>query len=142
MLWHPGGALHDDRRRGVKGARWLLPQNYDRLRTRADRVRRRELLRANRALFTVYVLKDDLKRLWRFRYPGAAWRFWREWRRRALASRLPALKKFVRLRAPSCRHHESARCCVAMSSLKLHRSFRTELTLARHGRRLRASLRK
>lgn len=86
-----------ERRRVIKGARWLLLQNYDRLRTRAERVRLRELLRANRALFTVYVLKDDLKHLWRFRYPGAAWRFWREWRRRALASRLPALKKFVRL---------------------------------------------
>lgn len=86
-----------ERRRVIKGARWLLLQNYDRLRTRVERVRLRELLRANRALFTVYVLKDDLKQLWRFRYPGAAWRFWREWRRRALASRLPALKKFVRL---------------------------------------------
>jgi transposase len=86
-----------DRRRVIKGARWLLLRNYDRLRTRVERVRLRELLRANRALFTVYVLKDDLKQLWRFRYPGAAWRFWREWRRRALASRLPALRKFVRL---------------------------------------------
>lgn len=86
-----------ERRAVIKGARWLLLRNYDRLRTHGERVRLRELLRANRALFTVYVLKDDLKQLWRFRYPGAAWRFWREWRRRAVASRLPALKKFVRL---------------------------------------------
>jgi transposase len=35
----------------------------------ADRVRLKELLAANRALFTVYVLKDDLKTLWH-RHPG------------------------------------------------------------------------
>jgi transposase len=86
-----------DRRRVIKGTRWLLLRNYEHLRTRAERVRLRELLRANRALFTVYVLKDDLKQLWQFRYPRVASRFWREWRRRALASRLPALRKFVRV---------------------------------------------
>lgn len=86
-----------DRRRVIKGTRWLLLRNRAHLRTHTERVRLRELLRANRALFTVYVLKDDLKQLWRFRYPSAAWRFWLEWRRRALASRLPALRKFVRL---------------------------------------------
>jgi transposase len=86
-----------DRRRVIKGTRWLLLRNREHLRTHTERVRLRELLRANRALFTVYVLKDDLKQLWRFRYPRAAWRFWLEWRRRALASRLPALRKFVRL---------------------------------------------
>lgn len=85
-----------DRRRVIKGTRWLLLRNAEHLRTHAERVRLRELLAANRALFTVYVLKDDLKQLWRFRYPRAAWRFWREWRRRALASRLPALRKFAR----------------------------------------------
>jgi transposase len=62
----------------------------------ADRVRLRALLRANRALLIVYVLKDDLKQLWQFRYPAAARRFWRHWYRRAMASRLPALKQFAR----------------------------------------------
>ena len=62
----------------------------------ADRVRLREVLRANRALFIVYVLKDDLKQLWRYKYPGAARRFWREWYRRAPASRIPALVAFAR----------------------------------------------
>jgi len=41
-------------------------------------------------------LKDDLKRLWRFRYPGAARRFWHAWHRRAMASRIPALQQFAR----------------------------------------------
>lgn len=81
-------------RRVIKGARWLLLRNREHLRP-DERVRLRELLAANRALFIVYVLKDDLKQLWRFRYPGAARRFWRHWYRRALASRLPALIAFA-----------------------------------------------
>jgi transposase len=55
----------------------------------------RELLQANRALFIVYVLKDDLKQLWRFRYPGAARRFWAQWYERAIASRLAPLIVFA-----------------------------------------------
>jgi len=84
-------------RRVLKGARWLLLRNRANLKTREERVRLRELLRANRRLFTVYVLKDDLKQLWRFRYRHAALRFWRDWKRGALQSRLPALRTFVRM---------------------------------------------
>jgi len=83
------------RRRVIKGTRWLLLKNRANVTKHADRVRLRELLAANRALFIVYVLKDDLKRLWRFRYPGAARRFWHAWYRRALASRIPALRQFA-----------------------------------------------
>jgi transposase len=42
------------------------------------------------------VLKDDLKQLWRYRYPAAARRFWREWYRRARTSRIPALAAFAK----------------------------------------------
>ena len=83
-------------RRVIKGARWLLLKNRANVTRRADRVRLRELLAANRALFIVYVLKDDLKHLWRYRYAGAARRFWRAWYRRALASRVPALIAFAK----------------------------------------------
>jgi transposase len=86
-------------RRVIKGTRWLLLKNRANLTRRADRVRLKELLTANRPLFIAYVLKDDLKQLWRFRYPGAALRWWRAWYRRALASRLPALIKFATLLA-------------------------------------------
>jgi transposase len=93
-------ATHDRRitaiRRVIKGTRWLLLRNRATVTRPADRVRLRELLRANHALFVVYVLKDDLKQLWRYRYPGAAHRFWRHWYRRALASRIPALIAFAR----------------------------------------------
>ena len=55
-------------RQGIKGSRWLLLRNSVNLK-RKDRVRLRELLAANRRLATVYLLKDDLKSLWGYRYP-------------------------------------------------------------------------
>jgi transposase len=84
-------------RRVIKGTRWLLLRNRTGLRTPRERVHLREVLRANRALFIVYVLKDDLKQLWQYRYRTAADRFWRAWRRRALQSRIPALRAFTRM---------------------------------------------
>jgi len=90
--------LRHDRpaRHVLKGARWLLLRNRCNLRSRAERVRLRDLLAANRPLLTVYVLKDDLKQLWAYRYPAAAERFFRHWYRRAISSRLAPLKKFAR----------------------------------------------
>ncbi len=52
----------------------------------------------HRALFIVYVLKDDLKRLWHFRLPTSALRLWRGWRRRALRRNILPLRKFTAMR--------------------------------------------
>ena len=79
----------------VKGARWLLLRNRENV-PAADRVRLRELLAVNHRLATVYVLKDDLKHLWDYRYPGSAQRFFEEWYRRAIYSRIKPLKTFAR----------------------------------------------
>lgn len=62
-------------RKAIKGARWLLLRNRENVRAE-DRVTLREVLATNRRLATVYVLKDDLKHLWEYTYPGAARRFW------------------------------------------------------------------
>lgn len=86
-----------NQRRVIKGARWMLLRNREHLTNPVDRIRLRELLQANKALFITYVLKDDLKQLWRFRYPKAAWRFWRGWRRRAIASGLRPLLAFTKV---------------------------------------------
>ncbi len=86
-------------RRVVKGARWLLLRNADRL-TEADQVQLHELLAANQALFAVYVLKDDLKRLWRYRHSGYARRFWEGWYQRAMASSVDALQTFAKRLQP------------------------------------------
>ena len=92
----PGRHRIEGLRRVIKGTRWLLLKNRAHLRTRAERVRLRELLAANRALFIVYVLKDDLKHLWRYRSVAAARRAWLSWYRRALESGLTPLMRFAR----------------------------------------------
>ncbi len=83
-------------RKVIKGSRWLLLRNRKNIEKTKDRIRLGELLKANRALMKVYVLKDDLKHLWQYRYEGAAMRFWREWYGRAIHSRIKPLKKFAR----------------------------------------------
>ena len=82
-------------RQVIKGSRWLLLRNSVNLK-RKDRVRLRELLAANRRLATVYMLKDDLKSLWDYRYPRYAMDFFREWYARAIRSRIEPLKQFAR----------------------------------------------
>lgn len=82
-------------RRVIKGARWLLLRNYANV-PAADRVRLHELLAVNRRLVTAYILKDDLKHLWAYTYPGAARRFFAEWYQRAIHSRIEPLKTFAR----------------------------------------------
>ena len=63
-------------RQVIKGSRWLLLRNGENLK-RQDRVRLKELLKVNRRLATVYLLKDDLKSLWDYRLPNWAMQFWR-----------------------------------------------------------------
>ena len=90
--------LRQDRpaRHLVKSSRWLLLRNRENVTRAEDRVRLDELLAANRALFTVYVLKDDLKALWDYRHAGYALRFWQQWYHRAMRSRIVPLKAFAR----------------------------------------------
>jgi transposase len=87
-------------RRLVKGSRWLLLRNRENVVREADQVRLEELLAANRALFTVYVLKDDLKALWDYRHAGYARRFWQQWYGRAMRSEIEPLKAFARRLKP------------------------------------------
>jgi len=82
-------------RQVLKGSRWLLLRNGVNLK-RQDRVKLRELLKVNRRLATVYLLKDDLKSLWDYRLPNWAMQFWREWRSRAMHSAITPLKRFTR----------------------------------------------
>lgn len=90
--------LRNDRhaRQLVKGSRWLLLRNRDHITNEDDQVRLKELLAANRALLTVYLLKDELKELWAYRHAGYAHRFWLQWHWRAMHSRIEPLKKFAR----------------------------------------------
>ena len=93
--------LREDRpaRRVVKTSRWLLLRNRDNV-PAEQAVKLDELLAANHALLTVYLLQDELKRLWRYRHAGWAHRAWLDWKRRALDSGLEPLKVFVRRLEP------------------------------------------
>lgn len=82
-------------RKVVKSSRWLLLRNADNIKKEHDRVRLSELLAANKALATVYVLKDDLKHLWDYWHAGYARKFWAQWYSRAVRSRIQPLKKFA-----------------------------------------------
>ena len=79
----------------VKSARWLLLRNRENVPIR-DRPRLRELLEANRALMTVYVLRDELKHLWDYRSAGHALRHWKHWYGHAVRSRIDPLRRFAK----------------------------------------------
>lgn len=79
----------------IKGSKWLLLRNKQNLRHQ-DRIRLQELLNANKRLAIAYILKDDLKHLWDYKYEGAALNFWNQWYRRAMRSRIEPLKQFAR----------------------------------------------
>ena len=83
-------------RKLIKSSRWLLLRNAENIRKEEDRVRLSELLAANKALATVYVLKDDLKHLWDYWHKGYATKFWEQWYSRAMSSRIEPLKDFAR----------------------------------------------
>ncbi|HFD81141.1 MAG TPA: ISL3 family transposase [Gammaproteobacteria bacterium] len=98
-------------RKVIKSARWLLLRNRENLKTAEQTIRLDELLAANRALMTVYVLKEDLKCLWRYRHAGYAKRLWEGWYQRAMESGITPLMQFARRLKPylqgilaHCRH--------------------------------------
>uniref|UniRef100_UPI000371109B ISL3 family transposase n=1 Tax=Thioalkalivibrio sp. ALJ16 TaxID=1158762 RepID=UPI000371109B len=91
-------------------SRWLLLRNQASLNT-GQAVRLGELLQANQALLTVYLLRDELKRLWFQRRPEQTWQAWRHWVQQAQESGIQALQRFARLLEPylpgivsRCRH--------------------------------------
>ncbi len=82
-------------RKVVKTARWLLLRNSSNVKGE-DMLRLQELLEANRSLLTVYLLKEDLKQLWRFTLVEEAELFWEHWYRRAMESGIEPLILFAR----------------------------------------------
>jgi len=78
------------------GTKYLLLANRGRYRKEEERSRLQKLLDLNRRLSVVYILKDELKELWRFTYEGAARRWFEGWYRKAIYSRIEPLKEFAR----------------------------------------------
>ncbi|WP_129128545.1 ISL3 family transposase [Geomonas oryzae] len=88
--------LKDDKkaRKVIQTSRWLLLRNSRNVRG-DDMLRLQELLDANKPLFTVYVLKDELKQLWRFKCREEAELFWEHWFSKAISSKIPQLVLFA-----------------------------------------------
>ena len=78
-----------------RGTRYIMLSNRENLKD-WQQEKLSELLALNKRLFTVYVLKDDLKRLWSYRSPYYALKFFKGWYRRAIYSKIEPLKKFAR----------------------------------------------
>lgn len=82
-------------RRVVKQAHWLLlrnPANLD----EHQRIRLADVLQANQALMTVYLMKESLKHLWS---APSAWewrRRWKQWHAHAQESGIAPLEHFAR----------------------------------------------
>jgi transposase len=95
-------------RRIIKSSRWILLRNREHL-NEDQSVRLDEILDANRALLTAYVLRDELKRLWFYRRQYAAERAWAQWLKQAQDSGIPALGHFAEKLKPYL-HGIFARC--------------------------------
>lgn len=78
----------------MKSSRWLLLRNRDNLSPQQG-VQLSELLAANQSLLAVHLLRDSLKRLWRYRRQGWAEKAWAQWYQQARDSGIGALKRFA-----------------------------------------------
>lgn len=84
-------------REAIKGSRYLLLKNASNLDAgRGEHVRLAELLRLNKRLLKVYLLKDDLKQVWRYRSEAWSRKWFMSWHSRAVRSRIEPLVRFAR----------------------------------------------
>lgn len=80
----------------LKNSKYLLLKNAHNL-TPAELPRLKAILRRNKNLAAVYLLKDYLKRLWQYKYVKSAVNFLDYWCQLARESAIPELKKFVKM---------------------------------------------
>jgi transposase len=93
-LYHRAEA---DRKRVLKGARWLLLKNPEDLDTKKDEKSRLVgLLTLNKPLAVAYYLKEDLRRFWEQPGKRFATAFLNDWLRRAEASGVRVLQQMAR----------------------------------------------
>jgi transposase len=90
--------LPPDGRRYLKGSRYLLLRNRENL-TKKQHIRLKELLKlpANVTLNTAYILKEDLRVIFRWQDPKQARSELRDWKRRVRESKIPELLEYVKM---------------------------------------------
>ena len=80
----------------ISGSRWILLKNRDNLKD-SELPRLEELLAVNENLAKVYILKDDLKVIWKYDERELMAQALTDWCTRAIEAELPSLNRFVRL---------------------------------------------
>jgi transposase len=79
----------------IKGSKYLLLKNKENI-TKEERPRLKALLKLNEPLTIAYILKDDLKNLWRYRYSKWAEKAIDNWCHLAYESKIKPLLKFAK----------------------------------------------
>ncbi len=79
----------------LKGSKYILLKNKRNLR-KEERPKLKAILEANKAITTVYILKDYLKKLWDYKYPRSAEKFLEYWCSLAMQSKIKAVMEFAK----------------------------------------------
>ncbi len=85
---------NDKEKRAIKGTRWILLKNRDNLKEK-EQIRLEELLKANENLAKVYILREDLKLVWKNSNREEMSEELDNWCQRAIETDLKPLAKFV-----------------------------------------------
>ncbi len=85
---------NDKEKRAIKGTRWILLKNRENLKEK-EQIRLEELLEANENLAKVYILREDLKLVWRNRNREEMSEELDNWCQRAIETDLKPLAKLV-----------------------------------------------
>ena len=78
----------------IKGKKWLLLSRWKNLVPRQRGLLNR-LFQINRRVFKAYMLKENLERLWDYRYEGAMINYLQKWMDQLRWQRLPAFQKLA-----------------------------------------------
>lgn len=79
----------------IKGTKYLLLKNKENL-LEEEKPKLKSMLKINKAITTVYILKDYLKKLWDYKYEKAAERFLDHWCQMAKESKIRPLINFAK----------------------------------------------
>ena len=86
---------NDTEKKAIKGTRWILLKNRNKLKEKEE-IRLEELLKANDNLAKVYILRDDLKLVWKNTDRDKMSKELDDWCQKAMETGLKPLAKFVK----------------------------------------------
>jgi transposase len=88
--------LNGGQRKFIKGQRFNLLANRGNL-TQTGREELKQMFKANRRLYTAYLLKEDFDRLWSYKSPTWMRKFWNSWKDGLKWKRLKPFQQVVRM---------------------------------------------